>query len=67
MTTRESFGEQPLKQDTLLDTLNRVWLPILKKMREAQNNCDCEGGGGNEVTIGAEPSDPDDGDLWLEV
>lgn len=70
MTIQGSFGEQALQADTQLETLNRVWLPLLKKMLAAQNDCDCTGGGGggNDVVFGlVEPAAGDDGDGWLET
>lgn len=37
MTIRGTFGEQPLEEKSLLDSLNRIWLPQLKKMLQAIN------------------------------
>lgn len=70
MTIQGSFGEQPLEEKSLLRTLNLVWLPLLKKMLRAQNECDCEGGGGSGAVVTfslSEPAPGDDGDFWMET
>ena len=70
MTIAGSFGEQALTEQNQLEQLNRIWLPLLKKMLAAQNDCDCTGGGGggNSVVFGlAEPAAGEDGDGWFEV
>lgn len=68
MTILGSFGEQVIpKDDAGWEYLNRVALPLWKKMLAAQNDCECEGGGGANVTFSAtEPSDPEAGDIWME-
>lgn len=67
MRINGSFGEQAVAEKDLLPWLNRIALPILRKMLAAQNDCDCGGGGSETFFSLTEPTDGEDGDVWVET
>lgn len=58
MTVQGSFGEQPLTAENQLEQLNRIWLPLLKRMLTALN--------ASMTVSDSAPVSPATGNLWYD-
>lgn len=59
MSVRGSFGEQPLTAENQLEQLNRIWLPLLKRLLADHN--------ATMVASATAPGDPATGNLWYDT